>query len=433
MKLERLLEDIKDGKNPTHVDLSNEGLSEFPTELFTIAKSIEVLNLGGNHLSHLPEEILQFTELKILFFGQNDFSHIPSQLGQLPKLRMLSFKANHVQTVSESCLSTNLEWLILTDNNISELPQSIGKLVKLRKLLLAGNQLSSLPESMKNCRELELVRLSSNRLSVLPPWLLRLPKLSWIAFAGNQINYSPRPSDLRVPSIRWQDLEIQNKLGEGASALKEFKGEVTSDGLAEDEILVSENVGNHPTFIKVLGRVVDHPAGLPGLLLPLLPLDRFSILGGPPSFQSITRDTFNPDHPNYPLSYVIDVLTSVAAGCEHLRSLSVMHGDLYAHNILTTSPLASSSPTEALLTDFGASSFYPVDEEQQQYLERVEVRAFGCLMEDLLTRLQKESSRDQKTEDELKELMQKCLDEDVLKRPTFEILNRALLSYRSDV
>lgn len=164
-----------------------------------------------------------------------------------------------------------------------ELPQSIGKLVKLRKLLLAGNQLSFLPETMKNCRELELVRLSSNRLTALPPWLLRLPKLSWIAFAGNQLNYSPRPSDLRVPSIRWQDLEVQNKLGEGASgsvyqiqltssyenipsglygkiqldaayvylayfnigfipfqtALKEFKGEVTSDGLAEDEILVS--------------------------------------------------------------------------------------------------------------------------------------------------------------------------------------------------
>lgn len=119
MKLERLLEDIKDGKKPTHVDLSNEGLSEFPRELFTIAQSIEVLNLGGNHLSQLPEEILQFTELKILFFGQNDFCHIPSQLGQLPKLRMLSFKANHVQTVSESCLSVNLEWLILTDNNIS--------------------------------------------------------------------------------------------------------------------------------------------------------------------------------------------------------------------------------------------------------------------------------------------------------------------------
>jgi hypothetical protein len=100
----------------------------------------------------------------------------------------------------------------------------------------------------------------------------------------------------------------------------------------------------------------------------------------------------------------------------------LMHGDLYAHNILV--PVASSvaendqeeaissrshinflngndfhifndvvddiNANNVLLSDFGAASFktenyFSIDEIKQ--LEKFEVRAYGCLMEELLSRV----------------------------------------------
>ncbi len=62
-----------------------------------------------------------------------------------------------------------------------------------------------------------------------------------------------------------------------------------------------------------------------------------------------------------------------------------MHGDLYAHNILCS---PDGSP---LLTDFGAASFVKGrvgsglhSSVRADLLEKLEVRAFGCLMDDML-------------------------------------------------
>jgi serine/threonine protein kinase len=64
-----------------------------------------------------------------------------------------------------------------------------------------------------------------------------------------------------------------------------------------------------------------------------------------------------------------------------MHTQGVMHGDLYAHNILWN------EKGECLLGDFGAASFLPThDEKFRQGLQRIEVRAFGCLLEELLER-----------------------------------------------
>jgi tRNA A-37 threonylcarbamoyl transferase component Bud32 len=58
-----------------------------------------------------------------------------------------------------------------------------------------------------------------------------------------------------------------------------------------------------------------------------------------------------------------------------------MHGDLYAHNIL------HDAAGNALLGDFGAASFFSHEDEQRaQALQRIEVKAFSCLLEELLQR-----------------------------------------------
>ncbi len=46
-KLDRLSEDIRDGRPVVNVDLANCGIEELPPVLEAVAETIESLNLGG--------------------------------------------------------------------------------------------------------------------------------------------------------------------------------------------------------------------------------------------------------------------------------------------------------------------------------------------------------------------------------------------------
>jgi Leucine-rich repeat (LRR) protein len=180
-----VLNAIANGERLTSVDLTTCGLKSVPVELYDLSSCLEILNLGNNEISCLPEDFHVFTKLRILFCGQNKFETVPSVLGKMKSLYMVSFKSNRVNFIPPESLCPSIGWLILTDNSIPYLPSTIGSLSKLQKLMLAGNQLTSLPWELSNCKELQLVRLSYNRLTELPLWLVSLPQLSWLAYSGN--------------------------------------------------------------------------------------------------------------------------------------------------------------------------------------------------------------------------------------------------------
>lgn len=119
-KREELLRAAEEKQSLTKVDFSNMQLSEFPLELLLPFKdSLEFINLGGNHLSSLPDELALFQKIQILFFAGNSFETVPTVLGQLPALYMLSFKGNKLRIIAEESLSPSIIWLILTDNQLT--------------------------------------------------------------------------------------------------------------------------------------------------------------------------------------------------------------------------------------------------------------------------------------------------------------------------
>ncbi|HIK16177.1 MAG TPA: protein kinase [Leptolyngbyaceae cyanobacterium M33_DOE_097] len=406
-------------------------LTQFPLEILDLADSLEILNLTNNRLHSLPNEFGRLQKLKIAFFSNNHFQELPAVLSNCPNLSMVGFKANQIASIADAALPTSVRWLILTDNQIEQIPASWGRLGKLQKLMLAGNQLRSLPDEMAACQNLELVRLSANQLTSLPPWLLTLPRLSWLAYAGNpfcQATRSPTPS---LTEIDWADLVIQNTLGEGASgiifkgewvhsptqatevAIKVFKGEVTSDGLPADEMRSYIAAGTHPHLVKLLGKVVGHPEEKAGLVFAFVP-PNYTTLGNPPSFDSCTRDTYSPDTA-FSLPVILQIAQGIAAAAAHLHSQGILHGDLYAHNILVN------AMGESLLGDFGAASFYPETTPSiAPALESLEVRAFGCLLEDVLDRCILDNSANQvELRDRLRSLQHDCMDPFPSSRPSF--------------
>ena len=375
------------------------GLTEFPREIFDLADTLEVLNLTGNNLSALPDDLGRLHQLRVLFCSDNQFTEVPTGLGQCPKLCMVGFKANQIRTLPAAALPLALRWLILTDNQLEALPPEIGNCTQLQKLMLAGNRLTELPATLANCTKLELLRLAANELTQLPAWLLNMPRLSWLAYAGNPFCAPAEAAVVArhpIGSIGWTELAVEEQLGEGASgvicrarwqrdgaapaevAVKLFKGAVTSDGLPRSEMAACISAGPHPNLIAVRGKVGQHPAGAEGLVLELIP-PAFGNLAGPPSFDTCTRDVYPPGT-TFGLSTVLRLARGIAGAAGHLHDQGILHGDLYAHNILST------PAGEALLGDFGAACFFdPTDLATATALQQLEVRAFGCLLEELLT------------------------------------------------
>ena len=66
----------------TRLDLSC-GLSEFPPEIFSLADSLEILNLSGNQLRSLPDDLPRLSKLKIIFCSDNCFTELPAVLGEV--------------------------------------------------------------------------------------------------------------------------------------------------------------------------------------------------------------------------------------------------------------------------------------------------------------------------------------------------------------
>jgi len=416
------LEALRRGDLAGARELRLSGLTEFPREILGLADTLEILDLSGGELTALPDDISRLRRLRVLFCSGNRFERLPAALGDCVSLSQIGFRGTGLCEIPGESLPPLLRWLTLTDNRIKHLPDALGERPHLQKLMLAGNRLQSLPGSMAKAAALELVRLSSNRLEALPQWLSSLPRLAWISWSGNPLERDVAPATAAL--VPWAHLDIGEHLGEGASgrvhhalwnavdakppqpvALKLFKGAMTSDGRPEREMAACLAAGEHPNLTAALGRVMDHPEGADALLMPLLPR-HWRVLAGPPDLASCSRDIYDPELRLSPSS-ALRIAQGVAAAAAHLHARSLLHGDLYAHNILW-----DGRDGEAALSDFGAACALPIGGEGDAW-RRIEVRAWGLLLGELLERCASEPPGLEK----LRELERACVQPTPRARP----------------
>jgi len=422
------LDDLEAGRlaGLARLDLSC-GLEHFPAEIFDLADSLEVLNLSGNALHSLPADLGRLHRLKILFCSDNRFTEVPASVGQCTQLEMVGFKSNRIAHLPAEALGPRLRALVLTDNCLQALPDALGECSQLQKLMLAGNQLRALPASLARCTRLELLRVSANQLRELPHWLLSMPNLAWLAYAGNPLatGYCAPRTPGSCARIAWPEVELGEVLGQGASgvihraqvagqavAVKLYKGQMTSDGSPLNEMSACVAAGAPPHLVGLLGQLEQHPQHLPGLVMALIDPHWFN-LAGPPSLQSCTRDSY-PAERRLGRAQTSRLLAAIASVAAHLHARGIAHGDLYAHNILCD------EQGNGLLGDFGAASFYPQDgSEAAAALQRIEVRAFGVLLGELLARCEEPPEG-------WVALQARCMQAQVLDRPDFAQVEQAL-------
>jgi leucine-rich repeat protein SHOC2 len=128
--------------------------------------NINYLQLDGNNLTKLPDNIGNLSYLKKLNLNFNKLKKLPDTIGNL----------------------TNLRNLFLSNNKLKKLPDNIGNLNKLFNLKLNGNQLKKLPDTFGNLTSLYILNLGFNNLVELSDTIGNLNNLGYLILFNNKIS-----------------------------------------------------------------------------------------------------------------------------------------------------------------------------------------------------------------------------------------------------
>ncbi|KAJ2000819.1 hypothetical protein GGI04_003997 [Coemansia thaxteri] len=123
------------------LNLSLNMLTQLPPGFGRSFSTLHILDISGNQVSALPEEISHLHCLRELYASRNALVTLPITIGSLRHLEVLDISENYIVSldVSVSRLES-LRMLNISDNRLSMLPSYLGLLAQtLRILLVDGN------------------------------------------------------------------------------------------------------------------------------------------------------------------------------------------------------------------------------------------------------------------------------------------------------
>jgi len=172
------------------LDLSLNKFAAFPDlSRFSV---LEELDLTGNILSELPEELGSATTLRVLYLNGNVLKTLPHSIGKLAALEKLEVNNNElVELPKEIGRLSLLETLSISGNPITTLPDAIGAMRNLVNLDLSCCHLSRLPEAFTHATRLLDLNLGGNQLEVLPDGIGRMTRLVTLNVQDNKLKDLP--------------------------------------------------------------------------------------------------------------------------------------------------------------------------------------------------------------------------------------------------
>uniref|UniRef100_A0A7S1KLM5 Disease resistance R13L4/SHOC-2-like LRR domain-containing protein n=1 Tax=Percolomonas cosmopolitus TaxID=63605 RepID=A0A7S1KLM5_9EUKA len=174
------------------VDLSNNKIHSFPTEIRRSAKTLLHLDLRNNYIQSMTTGIKYLAHLKRLDMSRNKLKTIPAYFSRLISLQLLRMSHNQVSSIHPDAFSglKDLEEIQLDHNDLIQLPQNLGDLKKLARLMLQYNKLKELPEMIGDC-PLYHLDISNNELHAIPVTLGQCITLHKLVFNDNLIEQNP--------------------------------------------------------------------------------------------------------------------------------------------------------------------------------------------------------------------------------------------------
>lgn len=176
--------------NLSLLDLENDDLVTLFRDHANVFDRIKDLNLSGNDLTCLPDNI-RMNSLKKLDLTGNSFISVPINID-----------------------ASSLEILVLDGNSIVQLPDdAFSRLPELRKLSLADNGIEIiLADAFNNLPNLQYLNLSQNNIQTFPEGFLN-PNNIWMCLSHNQI--TDIPQNINLGGFSYLSLE-NNPLSEAS-------------------------------------------------------------------------------------------------------------------------------------------------------------------------------------------------------------------------
>ncbi|KAM4636709.1 leucine-rich repeat-containing protein 20 [Discoglossus pictus] len=133
----------------SHLDLSNCALNAFPISLYLVLKEvapgITSITLANNELKSLNSRFFTtFTQLQELNLEGNVLKKLPDEVGGLTELKSINLAKNKFENFPESLLNAfSIENINLEDNQIKDIPlEKLSSTPSLRLVNLKGNPLN---------------------------------------------------------------------------------------------------------------------------------------------------------------------------------------------------------------------------------------------------------------------------------------------------
>ena len=139
-------------------------------------KGLKKIKLTGKELSNLPLSLFQLSELQVLDLSPEReaclFYHVtqlPVQIGNLSNLTALAIDTNKLTSLPEEiCKLSSLERLAISNNHLSYLPAAFPRLSNLQSLCCSNNKFEELPRSVCQLKSLTFLDFSGNSISCMP-------------------------------------------------------------------------------------------------------------------------------------------------------------------------------------------------------------------------------------------------------------------------
>jgi internalin A len=189
-------------ENWKRLDLSGRHLSDLPPEISQLT-NITSLDLSFNQFNALPESIGNLSNLRHLNLSSIQLRALPKSIANLKSLTSLDLRSNQFKTLPEEiCQLKNLTNLNLCFNKIITLPKDFFQLSNLIALDLSGNQFNTLPKDFFQLSDLITLNLNGNQFKVFPEVFFQFEKLTSVRFSGNQLSKIPESiENLKVLTI----------------------------------------------------------------------------------------------------------------------------------------------------------------------------------------------------------------------------------------
>lgn len=214
---------LREAKQSGAINLSNRNLEDFPQELVQFSElrmegnwwealDLQRVDLSHNRIQSIPATLASQGHLTILRMSNNLLTSLPAELFTLQTLKLVDFSFNHLSALPESlsnCVS--LVEILLRSNQLRELPYDLGNLVGLEILDVSENQLTALPRSCTNLLTLKKLDISSNRLTQIDSTMGCLFRLQELYAKKNLIERLEPQSLLPLVNLRLLDL-CENRL-----------------------------------------------------------------------------------------------------------------------------------------------------------------------------------------------------------------------------